>query len=52
LTQGTANAPTIKGSGFEMTASGVTIKTGGTFTVQSGNFSVDTDGNVRVTGTI
>ena len=52
LSQGTASSPKIKGSGFEMTANSVTIKTGGTFSVQSGNFSVDTSGNVSMTGTI
>ena len=36
---------------IESTAN-LTIKTGGTFTVQSGNFEIDSSGNVTVTGKI
>ena len=36
---------------IESTAN-LTIKTGGTFSVQSGNFSIDSSGNVSMTGTI
>ena len=53
------NAYTIK-SGIEIKAAGIEIsgakyikiKSGGSFSVDSGNFSIDTSGNVTLTGTI
>jgi hypothetical protein len=43
---------TIKSSKMELTADGVEIKTGGTFTVASNNFNIGADGSVEMNGKI
>lgn len=42
----------LENSGLKITDAGVHIFTGGTFTVDSGNFSIDENGNVTVKGTV
>ena len=43
---------TIKSSKMELTADGVEIKTGGTFTVASNNFNIGADGSVEMKGKV
>jgi hypothetical protein len=43
---------TIKSSKMELTADGVEIKTGGTFTVASNNFNIGADGSVEMNGKV
>lgn len=52
IKDGTTAVKALDNTRVSITASGVSIKTGGTFSVASGNFSLDSSGNVTVKGNV
>ena len=50
IVEGTTPVGAVKSSKVSITKEGVDISTGGTFTVESGNFTLDKDGSLTVSG--